>query len=304
MARITQIQIRRDSASAWSSVNPQLAAGEIGFELDTGKFKIGTGTSSWALLPYATDGSYLLNISASSINSGILSGQYGGTGSSNTGRTISLGGNLVLGGNLTISGSNNLILNTTGSTSLTLPTSGSVVSIGTGPAFSAVVTSVKTHTASAVLEPVFAGSTGTSSGAFNLKANTFYQFRGVLYGTRASFAGTANGVLIGASVSASTQNFVLSAAGYNLASISTGVGHTIIPGNSFLVSNTATSASASISINYQGFIRTNASVGGTFSLMFGQGTAANALVAATPDIQPGSFIEIYEMPFGATGSWS
>jgi hypothetical protein len=59
MARITNIQLRRDTAANWTSASPSptLAAGEIGFETDTGKFKIGDGTSAWSSLTYATDGS-------------------------------------------------------------------------------------------------------------------------------------------------------------------------------------------------------------------------------------------------------
>jgi hypothetical protein len=61
MARVTQIQVRRDTAANWNSVNPILAAGEIGYETDTGKFKVGTGSLTWnsSALKYATDGSKL-----------------------------------------------------------------------------------------------------------------------------------------------------------------------------------------------------------------------------------------------------
>jgi len=38
-----QIQIRRDTASNWSSNNPTLAAGEQGWESDTNKMKVGDG---------------------------------------------------------------------------------------------------------------------------------------------------------------------------------------------------------------------------------------------------------------------
>ena len=53
MPRINNIQVRRDTAANWTSVNPTLAAGEIGFETNTGKFKIGTGSATWTALPYA-----------------------------------------------------------------------------------------------------------------------------------------------------------------------------------------------------------------------------------------------------------
>jgi hypothetical protein len=44
----TRMQQRRGTAAEWTSVNPVLAAGEIGFETDTGQFKIGDGTNAWA----------------------------------------------------------------------------------------------------------------------------------------------------------------------------------------------------------------------------------------------------------------
>ena len=49
----TRIQVRRDSAANWTSNNPTLAEGEIGFETDTGKFKIGKSNTAWTSLQYA-----------------------------------------------------------------------------------------------------------------------------------------------------------------------------------------------------------------------------------------------------------
>lgn len=50
----TKIQIRRDTAANWTSTNPTLASGEIGFETDTNKLKIGTGSTAWTSLAYAS----------------------------------------------------------------------------------------------------------------------------------------------------------------------------------------------------------------------------------------------------------
>jgi nanoRNase/pAp phosphatase (c-di-AMP/oligoRNAs hydrolase) len=48
----TTIQIKRGLASQWTA-NAVLAKGEIGFETDTGKFKIGNeAQQTWANLPY------------------------------------------------------------------------------------------------------------------------------------------------------------------------------------------------------------------------------------------------------------
>lgn len=49
-----QIQTRRDTAANWTTTDPILAQGEIGFETDTGKFKFGDGTSDWNSLGYAS----------------------------------------------------------------------------------------------------------------------------------------------------------------------------------------------------------------------------------------------------------
>lgn len=48
----TQIQHRRGTAASWTATNPILASAEIGYETDTGKFKIGNGTYSWSALTY------------------------------------------------------------------------------------------------------------------------------------------------------------------------------------------------------------------------------------------------------------
>ena len=46
------IQIRRDTSSNWTSVNPILAEGEVGLETNTNKRKTGDGTTVWASLDY------------------------------------------------------------------------------------------------------------------------------------------------------------------------------------------------------------------------------------------------------------
>lgn len=56
MARKTLIQVRRDTAANWTSANPTLAAGELGFETNTAKFKIGDGSTAWASLSYFIPG--------------------------------------------------------------------------------------------------------------------------------------------------------------------------------------------------------------------------------------------------------
>jgi hypothetical protein len=64
MAVVTAIQIRRGTAAQWTSANPTLAAGEQGFETDTGKFKIGTGSTAWTSLSYAAGTGTVTSITA------------------------------------------------------------------------------------------------------------------------------------------------------------------------------------------------------------------------------------------------
>jgi hypothetical protein len=51
--RITgTIQQRRDTAASWTSKNSVLASGERGLETDTGKEKMGDGSTAWTALRY------------------------------------------------------------------------------------------------------------------------------------------------------------------------------------------------------------------------------------------------------------
>ena len=47
-----QMQQRRDTAAGWTSADPTLLNGEIGYETDTGYIKIGDGSTAWASLAY------------------------------------------------------------------------------------------------------------------------------------------------------------------------------------------------------------------------------------------------------------
>lgn len=54
---MTKIQLRRDTASNWSTNNPTPSAGEPCFETDTGKLKIGDGSTKYNDLAYQGGGS-------------------------------------------------------------------------------------------------------------------------------------------------------------------------------------------------------------------------------------------------------
>jgi major tropism determinant Mtd-like protein/collagen triple helix repeat protein len=52
MTQYFRFELRRGPAAEWVDENPVLAAGEPGYETDTGKFKIGDGVQVWNNLPY------------------------------------------------------------------------------------------------------------------------------------------------------------------------------------------------------------------------------------------------------------
>ena len=59
-----QMAQRKDTAANWTSTNPILLSGELGYETDTKKFKIGNGSTNWNSLTYLPipDGSGNLTI--------------------------------------------------------------------------------------------------------------------------------------------------------------------------------------------------------------------------------------------------
>lgn len=86
-----QIQLRRGTAEAAVTSNPVLAVGEIGIESNTGRFKIGDGSSQWNDLPYSTGslpiggtvGQVLAKINSADFNTHWITPASGGGGTSN-----------------------------------------------------------------------------------------------------------------------------------------------------------------------------------------------------------------------------
>jgi hypothetical protein len=103
----------------------------------------------------------ITNLSASIVTSGTLAAARGGTGVDNTGKTITLGGNL------TTSGAHATTLTTTGTTTVTLPTTGTLATLAgsealTGKTYNGLTVSTTTGTLTLVN-----GSTLATAGAFS-----------------------------------------------------------------------------------------------------------------------------------------
>jgi hypothetical protein len=116
------IQFRRGTASEWTSQNTVLSAGELGFETNTGRFKIGDGEAAWNSLGYlgaeygevdvinnvtagtATAGKALVADSNLNINLGE---------GSLTASSVTIGENLTITGNLTVNGTTTTVNSTT-----------------------------------------------------------------------------------------------------------------------------------------------------------------------------------------------
>ena len=72
MAVVTAIQIRRGTAAQWTSANPTLTAGEQGFETDTGKMKIGNGSTAWTSLSYLGAGTVTSIVAGTGLSGGTI----------------------------------------------------------------------------------------------------------------------------------------------------------------------------------------------------------------------------------------
>jgi len=162
-----QIQLRRGTASQWTTANTLLAQGEVGLETDTNKFKFGDGVTTWNSLPYYANGS---------VTSVALSG--GTTGLTVTGSPITTSGTITLAGTLDVDNGGTgqtsytdgqlLIGNTTGNTlTKTTLTAGSGIAITNGNgSISIAATNSGTVTAVTGTSPVV--SSGGATPAISL----------------------------------------------------------------------------------------------------------------------------------------
>lgn len=92
---MTKIQLRRDTATNWTTNNPIPASGEPCFETDTGKFKIGDGVIAYNDLPYQGEGGSTPTNMATTDTDQTITGKkvFLQPNSSNKGLNVALGDN-------------------------------------------------------------------------------------------------------------------------------------------------------------------------------------------------------------------
>ena len=110
--------------------------------------------------------SYYTN--ATNISTGILAGAYGGTGVSNSGRTITLNGNITTANSITTSGNFALTLTQTAATNVTLPTTGTLATLAGTETFTNKTLTSPTITSPTITGYITAPSLATTGQGLNL----------------------------------------------------------------------------------------------------------------------------------------
>jgi hypothetical protein len=123
-----QLQFRRGTAADWTSANPTLAAGEMGIETDTSRFKVGNGATAWTSLLYGgiqgpTGNTGPTGVTGSTGAASFVAGPTGETGPTGAQGTNGVSGGLVLfldtaGGAVPQTGSLEVVANTGTQTTL------------------------------------------------------------------------------------------------------------------------------------------------------------------------------------------
>lgn len=117
---LVRIQVRRDTASAWTAANPVLQAGEPGLETDTGRIKYGDGVRNWNTLPYSSGVSLATTAPPTAGSAAVGTSQTAARSdhshalpSAISAQTLSSTGNTSVGGGLAVAGTSSLAGNTT-----------------------------------------------------------------------------------------------------------------------------------------------------------------------------------------------
>lgn len=112
------MQQRRDTAANWTSDNPTLLNGELGYETDTGKWKVGNGSTAWTSLAYTPWGqiSYPIvtaDIANDAVTGDKLANNIDIAGTLDVTNAATFDNNVTIQGDLTVNGTTTTIDTTT-----------------------------------------------------------------------------------------------------------------------------------------------------------------------------------------------
>lgn len=192
----TKIQVRRDTAANWTTAGGTvLSSGEIGLETDTGKWKIGDGTRTWAQITYqfpiltgsagtVPDGTTLVVDQANDrVGIGTASpaqkldvvGTAAISGNTTVGGTLAVTGNTTLSGDLAVNATTNADITTTTTTATvfnsnatTLNIGGAATTVGIGAATGTATINNATTAIAGLLN--LAGNLNIATNKFNVTA--------------------------------------------------------------------------------------------------------------------------------------
>jgi len=290
-----QIQFRRGMASEWTAANPLLAQGEMGLEWDTGKFKVGTGSTYWNSLVYssgqtgpqgpvgpsgssnsiaiANQGSVLtsstvyINFTGAGVSSSVTSGSVTVTvsGNSTASNSLALGGvaasayALLAGANFTGASIGGLQIATQNYvTGLGYQTSSGSVNYATNSGSS-------TYSSSAGASPIpasvsYAASAGTANNSINLggQASTYYYPASSINAASVAYATNAGNALTTSQTNFAT--LTISSSNVATQAFVTGQGYLTSSGSIATASNSASLGGQPASYYYPSASITNASV--------------------------------------------
>ena len=149
MSVVTQIQVRRGTASQWTTADTVLSSGEWGFETDTGKVKIGDGTTAWTALGYTGAGDVTLTGTQTLTNKTLTAPIINLALNAQTGTTYTFAltdnGKLVTASN---AGAQTYSIPTNGTTAFPIGTQINIIGIGAGVVTIQATTSGTTTVAS------------------------------------------------------------------------------------------------------------------------------------------------------------
>lgn len=284
------IQLRRDTAANWTSANPTLAIGELGYETDTDNFKVGNGSTAWNSLAYNV---VSLTTAQTLANKTLTSATL-------TSPTISNG--VIAAGTTALAP-----LDFTAGSLLTTPVSGAMEFDGNAFYTTDDVTDGRGYLSSihlrrltasgAAIGPAIANFFGATSG-MALDSSILYEFEAVLYFTKTTAGTTTFTMTFSNAPIFNSAHYVGTPVG--------GVGTVGTPQTAALAASTAAAGalpvtgSLTTAVNHQYAIRAlfqaNATTGGTINLQI-----TSSAGTVTP--LAGSYYKLTRLPDNNTGAF-